>query len=139
MADVKLGLDATLKVDGDEIKNIKDLTLSFEKAEADVTTRANNGWRATVGTLKDASIEFNVLNKDGDTAFALFYDAFLSGEPLAITISDVGATLALDCEVMNFSVNQALEEAISADVTLKPTVKDGGTGINNATEEEPEL
>ncbi len=66
MPEVRLGLEAVLTVDGVEITNVKDLTVSLEKAEADASTRANNGWRATVGTLKDASIEFTVLNKDGD-------------------------------------------------------------------------
>jgi hypothetical protein len=131
MSDVKLGLDATLKIDGVEIENVKDLALSLSKAEADATTRKNNGWRALVGTLKEAEITFTVLNIDGDTAFALFYDAWLAGTPLEVEISDVGAALVLDCEVMGFDVNQALEEVIGADVTLKPTVVDGGEGINN--------
>ncbi len=64
MPEVKLGLEAVLTIDGVEITNVKDLTVSLEKAEADASTRANNGWRATVGTLKDASIEFTVLNKE---------------------------------------------------------------------------
>lgn len=34
--------------------------LNLEKGEADVTTRANNGWRATKGTLKEGSIEFEM-------------------------------------------------------------------------------
>ena len=70
-AEVVLGLDAVLTIDGAEIKNVKDLTVNLEKAEADASTRANNGWRATVGTLKDASIEFTVLNKNGDTSFGM--------------------------------------------------------------------
>ena len=32
-----------------EMKNVKDLTLNLEAGEADVTTRGNNGWRATIG------------------------------------------------------------------------------------------
>jgi hypothetical protein len=122
MPEVKLGLEATLTIDGTEIKNVKDLTVSLEKAEADVSTRDNNGWRATVGTLKDASIEFQVFNKENDTAFGNLYTKWLSGDPIVVVISDVGASLTLDCEVMGFSVSQNLEEAIVADVTLKPTL-----------------
>lgn len=131
MPDVKLGLEATLTIDGTEIKNVKDLTVSLEKAEADVSTRDNNGWRATVGTLKDASIEFQVFNKENDTAFGNLYTKWLSGDPIVVVISDVGASLTLDCEVMGFAVSQNLEEAIVADVTLKPTLSDNGSGINN--------
>jgi len=67
----KLGLEAVLTIDGVEITNGKDLTVNLEKAETDASTRANNGWRANLGTLKDASIEFAVLNNEGDTAFGL--------------------------------------------------------------------
>ena len=90
MPEVKLGLDATLTIDGAEIKNCKDLTVTLEKAEADASTRDNNGWRATVGTLKDASIEFTVLNKDGNTSFALLQGLFMSGDPTNVSISDAG-------------------------------------------------
>ena len=38
--------------------NVKDLTLNLEAGEADVTTRGNAGWRATIAALKDGSIEF---------------------------------------------------------------------------------
>lgn len=130
MAEVRLGLDATLTIDDTEIKNCKDLTVSLEKAEADATTRDNNGWRATVGTLKDASIEFTVLNKDGDTAFTTLQALFMSGDPCDVEISDAGGTLSLTCEVMQFNVNQNLEEVISADVTLKPTQASSGSGMN---------
>ena len=130
MAEVRLGLDAVLTIDGVEIKNCKDLTVSLEKAEADASTRDNNGWRATVGTLKDASIEFTVLNKSGDTAFATLQGLFMSGAPCDVGITDAGAALTLTCEVMQFNVNQNLEEVIAADVTLKPTQSATGTGLN---------
>lgn len=133
MAEVVLGLDAVLKIDDVEIKNCKDLTVSLEKAEADASTRDNNGWRATVGTLKDASIEFTVLNKVGDTAFATIQALFMSGDPCDVEISDAGGTLLLTCEVMQFNVNQNLEEVIAADVTLKPTQSSTGTGLNVGT------
>lgn len=133
MAEVVLGLDAVLKIDDVEIKNCKDLTVSLEKAEADASTRDNNGWRATVGTLKDASIEFTVLNKVGDTAFATIQTLFMSGDPCDVEISDAGGTLLLTCEVMQFNVNQNLEEVIAADVTLKPTQSSTGTGLNVGT------
>ena len=130
MAEVKLGLDAVLKVNGVVIGNCKDLTVTLEKAEADASTRDNNGWRATVGTLKDASIEFQVVNKDGDTAFADLQTLYMSGDPVDVEISDVGATLILTCEVMQFNVTQNLEDVIAADVTLKPTQSSVGTGVN---------
>ena len=129
-AEVVLGLDAVLTIDGAEIKNVKDLTVKLEKAEADASTRDNNGWRATVGTLKDASIEFTVLNKNGDTSFSMLQTLWSSGTPCDVDISDAGGSLTLTCEVMTFNVNQNLEEVVSADVTLKPTQSSTGNGIN---------
>ena len=37
MPEVKLGLEAVLTIDGAEIKNVKDLTVNLEKAEADAS------------------------------------------------------------------------------------------------------
>ena len=57
-------------------------------------------------------------------------DSGAAADPADVGISDAGGSLALTCEVMNFNVNQNLEEVISADVTLKPTQSSTGTGIN---------
>jgi len=54
----------------------------------------------------------------------------MSGDPTDVAISDAGGTLTLTCEVMNFTINQQLEEVISADVTLKPTQAASGAGLN---------
>ncbi|WP_168565158.1 hypothetical protein [Crateriforma spongiae] len=53
-----------------------------------------------------------------------------SGTPTDVGISDAGGSLSLTCEVMNFDVNQNLEEVVSADVTLKPTQSSSGGGMN---------
>ena len=64
---IVLGLDAILmrgpagSTGSTEVKNVKDLTLNLESGDADVTTRATKGWRASVATLKEASLEFNIL------------------------------------------------------------------------------
>jgi hypothetical protein len=42
------------------------VTLNLEAGEAEVTTRANSGWRATVATLKEASVEFEMVWDTGD-------------------------------------------------------------------------
>ena len=43
-----------------EMTNVKDVTLNMETGEADVTTRAAEGWRLTAATLKEASVEFEI-------------------------------------------------------------------------------
>lgn len=110
-----------------EIANVRDVTLNLEKGEADVTTRANGGWRATRGTLKDASIEFQMVWDPGDAGFAAIQAAFFSGDPIELAVmsgpmdDDDSEGLRAVCDVMTFSRNEALEEAILVDVTVKPT------------------
>lgn len=66
---IKLGMEAKLYRNSGtyasptwtEIQNVKDLTLNLEAGEADVTTRGNAGWRATIASLKDGSIEFDMV------------------------------------------------------------------------------
>jgi hypothetical protein len=40
---------------GSRSTNVRDVTLNLETGEADVTTRANSGWKQTFATLKDGS------------------------------------------------------------------------------------
>ena len=130
----RLGLDAKLYRNTSptgtawvEISNVKDVTLSLEKGEADVTTRANQGWRATVGTLKDASIEFQMVWDTADDGFAAIQQAFFGNQPIEVAVMsgpiDVleSEGLRATCDVLSFTRNEALEEALMVDVTLKPT------------------
>jgi hypothetical protein len=110
-----------------EVSNVKDVTLNLEKGEADVTTRANNGWRATVGTLKDASIEFQMVWDTLDAGFDANRQAFFDNTPLEFAVMDGDITdpdsegLRATFDIFNFTRNEALEEAIMVDVSIKPT------------------
>lgn len=131
----RLGMDAKLyRNTGDyatpvwvEVSNVKDVTLNLEKGEADVTTRANQGWRATVGTLKDASIEFQMVWDTVDAGFDAIRQAFFNNTPLEFAVMDGDITdpasegLRATFDIFNFTRNEALEEAILVDVSIKPT------------------
>jgi TP901-1 family phage major tail protein len=132
---VRLGLDAKLYRNTatyatptwDEITNVRDVTLNLEAGEADVSTRGTGGWRATVATLKDASIEFEMVWDSADADFAAIRDAFLNRTAIdmAVMDGDITATgsqgLRAECAVTNFSRNEPLEEAVTVSVTIKPT------------------
>lgn len=106
----------------EEMKNVKDVTLNLETGEADVTTRATEGWKASVATLKDASLEFGMLYDPTDPDLDAIQEAFLSNTPLAFFITDGDGTgLDADFSITNFSIEQPLEEAMSVSVTAKPT------------------
>ncbi|MFO7958997.1 MAG: phage tail tube protein [Candidatus Brocadiia bacterium] len=114
-------------VSWNEVGNVRDLTLNLETGEADVTTRANNGWRATAATLKDGSLEFEMLWDTGDAAFAALKDAWAGGGEIALAAMDGDIQtsgnegLAGNFSVTNFSRNEPLEEGVTVSVTVKPS------------------
>jgi len=129
---IRLGMEATLnyKTGGqggggswNELSNTKDVTLSLEAGEADVTTRANNGWRAIVATLKEASVEFEMVWDTGDAGFGAIKDAYLGNSVIGLQIldGDTGEGLQADFMITSFSRSEALEEAITVSVTAKVT------------------
>ena len=101
--------------------------MNLEAGEADVTTRGNNGWRATVATLKDGSVEFEMVWDSADDDFGSIRDAFLNKTALDLAVMDGDIATAgsqglrASCMITNFSRNEALEEAITVSVTAKPT------------------
>jgi len=130
-----LGMNCKLYVDEDGVgvgtwvlaENVKDVTLTLETAEADVTTRANDGWRATVATLKEATIECEMQWDTADTIFTAIQTAFLTNATIGVAAMDGLITtpgsqgLVADMAVVSFSRSEPLEEAATVSVTLKPT------------------
>ena len=130
---IKLGLDAklfrgTAGTQGTiEVTNVKDVSLSLESGEADVTTRKAKGWKLSVATLKEASLEITILYDTEDEDFLAFKEAYLSNTPLSLFITDGDTTahgLDADFSVTGFTVDQPLEEAVTVKVTAKPTASD---------------
>ena len=125
---IVLGLDAKLlrgtagATAATEVTNVKDLSLNLESGEADVTTRATVGWKASVATLKEASLEFGMLYDTEDADFTAFQEAYFSNTPLALFVTDgSGGGLDADWSITGFSMEQNLEEAVTVSVTAKPT------------------
>jgi len=108
-----------------ELTNVKDNTLNLEKGEADVTTRGNNGWKATVGTLKSGSVEFEMVWDTEDDGFQTISEAYFEDKAIGLAIMDgpmeSGTGLMADFAIINFSRKEPLEEAITVSVTAKPT------------------
>ena len=110
-----------------ELDNAKDVSLNLETGEADVTTRANNGWRATAATLKDGGIEFEAVWKPGDAGFDALLTAWTNSAEISLMALDgskdtVGSRgLVGNFTVTNFSRSEPLEEAVTVSVTIKPS------------------
>lgn len=114
----------------EEMANVKDVTINLETGEADVTTRGGSGWRQTAATLKDGSVEFEMIWDPGDADFAAIQSAWANGTNIAMAFLDGASDTAgvqglwADFQITNFSVSQALEEAITVSVTAKPARSD---------------
>ena len=130
---IKLGLDAklfrgTAGTQGTiEVTNVKDVSLSLESGEADVTTRKAKGWKLSVATLKEASLEITILYDTEDEDFIAFKEAYFSNTPISMFVTDGDTTahgLDADFSVTGFTVDQPLEEAVTVKVTAKPTASD---------------
>jgi len=132
----KLGLNAVcyFKVGGVAgaadwlpLSNLKDLTLDLQSGEADVTTRAANGWRLKVATLKEASIEGEMLWDTSDGGFTALKNAFFTNSLIGILALDgplsvVGNEgLKADCNVLSFTRDEKLEDALTVKIKLSPT------------------
>ena len=114
----KHGLDCTLTVDSVEIENAKDVTLNIEAGDADVTTRAAQGWRMHLPTLMDASIEFELLTGGADgTKLATLFN---SGAAVDVVVGGGNVSFTAKMVVTNFGGSQPLEDAESVSVTLRP-------------------
>lgn len=122
-----LGMDCILTIEGSEVSNVQDVTINLSAGEADVTTRGNQGWRQTVPTLRECTIEFTMLYLPGEATFDVLLEAF-----------NTGATVNAACEgisgqwgVTNFSYEQPLEDAVKVNVTLKLAKIGSTSGQNN--------
>jgi hypothetical protein len=106
-----------------EITNTKDVTLTMEKGQTDVSTRANAGWKAMAATQKDATIEWDMVWNPSDAGFAAVKDSFLNDTVLGLAaMSEAGGEgLIADCVVTSFSRSEPLQEAITVKVQAKPT------------------
>jgi hypothetical protein len=110
---------------------VRDVTVTLEAGEADETTRANDGWRATAPTLKECTVEFEMVWKTTDAGFTAVKAAFLANETIALLVLSEadGEGMDGDFSITNFTRNEALEEAITVSVTAKlATFREWTTG-----------
>lgn len=134
----RVGLDAKLYRNSgsyatptwNELMNAKDVTLNLEAGEADASRRGSGGWRETLMTLKDGSVEFELVYDSADAEFTALKDAFFGANTveMAVMDGDIATTgsqgLRATMSVINFSRNEPLEEALTVSVTVKPAPSD---------------
>lgn len=108
-----------------EIPHVGDVTVPLSKGEAEASTR-NSRWKTRIGTLKDASIDFQLKRVAGDLDFDALLDSFLNGTPIDLLVLDGPVTesgsqgLRATCEVFKLDNGQPLENAVVYDCSAKP-------------------
>lgn len=106
-----------------EMTNVKDVELNLTTGEADITTRAANGWRAYVATLKEASLTFQMNYEADDADLKAIQTAFMNNSAISFLVGDdKGNGLDADFVITEFNIPQPLEEAVTVSVTAKPTL-----------------
>ena len=115
-----------------EVGVIREETINLEKSLADVTDRRANGWRLQEGTLKEGTVDIQMIYEPGDADFDAFEDAFFNGTQLVLAFMDGDASasgtyygLLGAFVVTSFSIPRQLEEAVIVDVTVTPVLEDG--------------
>ena len=106
-----------------EMTNVKDVEMNLTTGEADITTRAGNGWRAYAATLKEASLTFQMNYDTDDTDLTAIQTAFMNNSAISFLVGDdQGNGLDADFVITEFNIPQPLEEAVTVSVTAKPTL-----------------
>jgi len=109
-----------------EVEIVKDVTLNQKPDEAEVTTRQGGGHKQFVAGLFDSGVEFEITDDPDDVAYQLLQNAFVSRSKIGVACLDGDITLAssglkADMAVLDFTRNEALGQAMTRKVTLKPT------------------
>lgn len=106
-----------------EMTNVKDVELNLTTGEADITTRAANGWRSYAATLKEASLTFQMNYESDDADLKAIQTAFMNNSAIAFLVGDdKGNGLDADFVITEFNIPQPLEEAVTVSVTAKPAL-----------------
>lgn len=116
-----LGKDCVVTCGGEELTNVRDVTLTLTKGEADVTTRSNEGWKATVGTLKECSAEFEVILDEAGSGMAAFTSSFVDDAILEMSFLANGSGPSGKWSCTNMTREEPLEDAVKYSITVKMT------------------
>lgn len=104
----------------------RDCTLNTTMGEGDATHRAGGGFTMTLAILEDASVDAEILWIDDDAAQLVLEAAYASRGVVGVRMLDsdddeTGIGLEANCQVLNLTRREPLNDTIKADVTLKPT------------------
>jgi hypothetical protein len=108
-----------------EVTNVRDVTRNLELALADASIRGSS-FKQQVGTMKDLSLDTQMVYDQADAAYTAFEDSFFNATTLDLLVLDGSIAtvnnkgLRFEAQVTTFSVNEGLEDVGLTDVTVVP-------------------
>lgn len=111
-----------------DVDIVRNVTVTAEANEIDVTTRGNSGFRQTIPGLREITLEFELAWTPGDPAFEAIKNAYLpaavgGGATIAFAALDqdgpTGNGPVGDFSIVNFSRSEEIGDALTLNVTAK--------------------
>lgn len=105
--------------------NCRDVTITLDTEEVDITSRATSGFKATVATTKESTIEFEAIWKPSDTYFDWIKDAWSNSAEIAVLAMDGpynttgNSGLIGNFTVPGFSREEPIGDVMRSQVTMK--------------------
>lgn len=127
MAGAKRGLNVliSIKKDGDYkvVGGQRGATLNRASETLDVSNKATGGaWKEFIAGAKEWSIDCDGILIDGDDAFELIEESFLSGEVVEVKVGDEdGWGFEGNAIITDFPVEAPYDDALSYSMTLQGT------------------
>ena len=127
MAGAKRGLNVIISVKkGGEFKVVggqRNATLNRGSETLDVSNKATGGaWKEFIAGAKEWSVDGDGILIDGDEAFGLLEDAYLSGALVEVKIGDdSGWGFQGNAIITDFPVEAPYDDALSYSMTLQGT------------------
>jgi hypothetical protein len=108
------------------VDNVREVNMSGDTGEADASRRGSGGWKEYLTTLKDATLEVQMVYENGDTDMEAFRDAWLNRTSVDVwaadgVVADPADGLRMVAVVTGFSRPEPLEDTVVVDITLRPT------------------
>jgi hypothetical protein len=110
-----------------EIPGVADVGANISVDSIDSTTRANNGWKSSLTTLKDAELTFSMPYDPEDQDMIALRNAFFRGTTVEMAVMDSAITAAASgglrasVVITSFERAEPIGDKAMANVTAKPT------------------
>jgi len=108
-----------------ELTCVRDVTVTLETGEAESVSRASK-WRKVAPTFNNCTLEFEMAYEPDDSGWQAIKDAWLNQTEIELAAldgdkADSAQGIKGTFHIMQFSVNQPLEEALTVSVTARPS------------------